>query len=111
MAFWTDEAERQLLALHAHYVNSERYEAAIRLLDAVREAMRLLDSGPPPGRPYPGNWPEMRRAGLGWFKVHRYWFGHVAVDGRVVLTNILYDTADMPRRAAPAGPPKPFRLD
>ena len=40
----------------------------------------------------------MARWGFRWIKVHRYWFGYAVTPDCPVLTNVLYDAADLPDR-------------
>jgi len=40
----------------------------------------------------------MARWGYRWIKVHRYWFGYTVSQGYPVLTNVIYDAADLPGR-------------
>lgn len=47
---------------------------------------------------------------LRWIKVHRYWFGFTMDEraGHPVVTQLLFDQADMPRRLLRAGTPVPW---
>ncbi|MFC7332726.1 type II toxin-antitoxin system RelE/ParE family toxin [Rhodocista pekingensis] len=108
MAWYTRTAADQIRSLFRFYLAKDRPDAALRLIDAVREAMAAMEAGPPAGRPHPGAWTRLSGRGLRWFRVHRYWFAYSTASGRPVVTNVLYDRADIPRRIAPEGEAVPF---
>ena len=98
----TRAAAAQVEALFEHYLARDRDEAARNLLRAVGEALDRIEAEPQAGLPHPRPYPGMARWGYRWIKVGRYWFGYaVAADGPV-LTNVLYEAADLPGRVAEA---------
>jgi plasmid stabilization system protein ParE len=99
----TRAAAAQVEALFEHYLARDRDGAARNLLRAVGEALDRIEADPLAGLPHPRPYPGMARWGYRWIKAGRYWFGHaVAADGVPVLTNVLYDAADLPERVEEA---------
>lgn len=84
--------------LFEHYVARDRDGAARNLLQAVGEALDRIEANPLAGLPHPRPYPGMARWGFRWTKVGRYWFGYAVTAEGPVLTNVLYDTADLPGR-------------
>jgi plasmid stabilization system protein ParE len=100
----TLSAERQARALFRHYIEKDRPAAHRNLAAAIRIAARRIASAPHDGAPFPHPYPGMARWEFRWIKVHRYWFAWSTAKGYPVLTNILHDESDMPRRIAPDEP-------
>jgi len=98
----TRTAAAQVEALFEHYLIRDRDEAARNLLRAVGEALDRIEADPTTGRPHPRPYPGMARWGYRWIKVHRYWFGYAVTADYPVLTNVIYDAADLPGRVAEA---------
>lgn len=96
----TRAAAAQIEDLFEHYLARDRDGAARNLLRAVGEALDRIEAAPMTGLPHPGPYPGMARWGYRWIKVHRYWFGYAATADGPVLTNVIYDAADLPGRVA-----------
>ena len=93
-------AREQYFELIRHYLEKEREEAVNRLIDALEEARRIIGAGYVNAADHPSLYSGLARDGVKWVKCHRYWFSFT-VDEPVIFT-ILWDAADMVRRAAPA---------
>lgn len=93
-------AGRQLDALLDHYIALDRPEAVDRLVDALHAALARIKADPTGGKPFPAGVRDAARWDYRWIKVHRYWFGHSSHRGVPVVTNILYEAADIPGRIA-----------
>ena len=93
-------ASRQIDELVDHFVAKRRDEAIENLNAAARSAYRDIEHAPLAGRPYPTPYPDLRRLGFLWLKVHRYWFGYSLAKGYPVVTNVFYESADIPSRVA-----------
>lgn len=96
----TRAAAAQVEALFEHYLVLDRDGAARNLLRAVDEALDRIEADPPAGLPHPRPYPGMVRWGYRWIKVGRYWFGYASTVDGPVLTNVLYDAANLPGRIA-----------
>ena len=94
----TRAAAAQVEALFEHYLARDRDGAARNLLRALSEALDRIEADPTAGRPHPGPYPGVTRWGYRWIKVRRYWFGYAVAPDGPVLTNVIYDTADLPDR-------------
>lgn len=94
----TRAAAAQIEALFEHFISRNRDGAARNLLHAVSEALDRIETDPAAGRPHPGPYPGMARWGFRWIKMRRYWFGYTMVPDGPVLTNVIYDAADLPGR-------------
>ena len=101
MARLAAAAVAQFDALPDHYMERGRDEAIRRLRVSVGEALATIDANPMAGRPFPGAYRSLARWGFLWIKIHRYWFGYTVSNGDAVVTNILYETSDIPRRLVP----------
>jgi len=99
----TRAAAAQVEALFEHYVTRDRDGAARNLLAAVGEALDRIEADPAAGRPHPGPYPGVARWGYRWIKVRRYWFGYAVTSGGPVLTNVIYEAADLPGRVEELG--------
>jgi hypothetical protein len=99
--YQTVYARKQLRELRAFYLEKERYDAYRNLMNAIREAKRQIEADPYEGAPHPKPYPRLAARGYLWIKVHRYWFGWSMRRGFPVITNVLFVTANMPRRIAP----------
>jgi plasmid stabilization system protein ParE len=96
----TVTASRQIDGLLDHYMAKGRDEAISRLSDAVEKAFKSIEANPTAGRAYPGPYAGIARHGYLWIKVHRYWFGWSNAKGYPVLTNVLFDSSNIPGRVA-----------
>lgn len=94
----TRAAAAQVEALFEHYLARDRDGAARSLLRAVGEALDRIEADPTAGQSHPGPYPGVARWGYRWIKMHRYWFGYAAAPDGPVLTNVIYDAADLPGR-------------
>ncbi len=94
----TRAAAAQVEALFEHYLARDPEGAARSLLRAVGEALDRIEADPTAGRSHPGPNPGVARWGYRWIRMHRYWFGYAAAPGGPVLTNVIYDAADLPGR-------------
>ena len=95
----TDEAERQVLELHAHSLRLQRPEASLRLADALRLALVQVDDPDTRWHPAPRPYPDLAAAGYRWIRQHRYWIGYrVAPDGEGTIRWIMFDTANIAAR-------------
>jgi plasmid stabilization system protein ParE len=94
-------AAEQFEALLDHYMQRGRDEAVRRLRVAVGQALTTIDAAPTAGGPFPGSYRDVARWGFRWIWVHRYWFGYIVQDGDAVVTNIFYETANIPKRVMP----------
>ncbi len=100
----TRTATRQVEALIEHYARLERDGAIRNLQRAVRDALALIEADPGRGSLHPRLYPAIAPWGYRWVKVHRYWFGYsTAAENDLVVTNVLYDTVDLPGRVAEIG--------
>jgi hypothetical protein len=78
-------------------------------LDELIEHYIARERDPTGGRQYPTPYPEVSRWGFRWIKVHRYWFSYVVGRDRLLMTNVLHDTANIPRRVAAEDDEAPFQ--
>ncbi len=92
----TRAAAAQIEALLEHFLTRDRDAATRNLLRAVREALDRIEADPAVGRPHPGPYPGVARWGYRWIRVRRYWFGYAMAPDGPVLTNVIYDAADLP---------------
>ena len=93
-------AGRQFDDLLNHYIQLDRPEAVDGLVASLRNALARIEAEPTAGEPYPANYRDAARWGYRWIKVHRYWFGYSDHRGHPVLTNILFETSNIPGRIA-----------
>ena len=93
-------AARQFDELLDHFITRDRPEAVDRLLAALRDALARIEAYPASGTSYPANYPGAARWGYRWIKVHRYWFAYSEHRGHLAVTNILFETSDIPGRIA-----------
>ena len=93
-------AGRQFEVLFDHCIALDRSEAVDRLVAALRDALARIEADPASGKPHPASHRDAARWGYRWIKVHRYWFGHSSHRGQPVITNVLFETADIPGRIA-----------
>jgi plasmid stabilization system protein ParE len=100
----TRAATAQVEALFEHYIARDRDGAARNLLRAVCEALDQIEADPTVGRSHPGPYPAVARWSYRWIKVHRYWFGYAVASDGPVLTNVIYDAADLPGRVEEEAP-------
>lgn len=98
----TRAAAAQVEALFEHYIARDRDEATRNLLRAVGEALDRIEADQMAGQSYPRPYLGMARWGYRWIKVHRYWFGYAVTANYPVLTNVIYDAADLPGRVEEA---------
>lgn len=94
----TRAAAAQIEALSEHFLARDRDGAARNLLRAVSEALDQIETAPAAGRPHPEPYPGVARWGYRWIRVRRYWFGYAVAPDGPVLTNVIYDAADLPGR-------------
>lgn len=99
----TRAAAARVEALFEHHPARDRDGAARNLLRAVGEALDRIEADPAAGRLHPGPSPGVARWGYRWIKVHRYWFGYAVAPDGPVLTNVIYDAADLPGRVEDMG--------
>jgi len=99
----TRAAVAQVEALFEHFVIRNRDGAARNLLRAVSEALDRIEANPATGRLHPGPYPAVARWGYRWIKVRRYWFGYAVTSDGPVLTNVIYEAADLPGRVEEIG--------
>jgi hypothetical protein len=52
------------------------------------------------GVAHPTPYPEVAEWNFKWIKAHRYWIGYSLARGYPIITNVVYDAADLPRRIA-----------
>ena len=64
----------------------------------MRDALAAFEADPGGGKPYPAGYRAAARWGYWWVKVHRYWFAYAVPDGEPILTNVLFESADIPGR-------------
>lgn len=64
----------------------------------MQKALDLVEDSGTRVRPHPASYASLGSYGLSCLKEHRYWFGFIVVDGEAVITNVLYDAADIPNR-------------
>lgn len=100
MALQTADVRRRIDALAEHYERKGYDLALAKLIETLDIVADVLDRpGIPPGtRTYPANYQSMAKLGIGWLKVDAYWIGFVAFRGKWVLTNLFYESNDMPNR-------------
>lgn len=96
----TVTANRQIDELIDYFVAKQRDEAIQNLNAAARTAYAEIERAPLAGRPFPAPYPDLKRIGFRWLKVHRYWFGYSLTKGYPVITNVFYESADIPARIA-----------
>lgn len=94
----TATAEAQIAALLDYYILYRRDEAILRLRAAVARALADIAANPARGMPFPGPYREIANWRYRWIKVHRYWFGYRDLGSEIVVTNVLFETSDLPRR-------------
>jgi hypothetical protein len=94
---YTDEALKQVRALHRHYETLAR-DAAIRALDlALADAEAKIERAPAKGLPAPRPYPQLARPGWAWVKSGRYWVGY-QTDPVPAIVAVFYETANIPGR-------------
>lgn len=96
----TRTAKHQFQALLRDYMRKERDLAVAKLLDAFSAAVSRIEADPAAGVPHPRPYPEVANWGFLWVKEHRYWFGYSMSKGYPILTNIHFDTSDIPGHVA-----------
>ena len=97
----TRHAREQADALLDHYLQNDYEQAYEKLVDAIAEAVALIEANPTGGATYPRPYPSIAAFGFRWIKVHRYWFGWSLIRGYPVLTNVFFDTAFIEGRIQP----------
>lgn len=93
-------AGQQFDELLDHYFRLDREEAVDLLLAALREALARIEANPADAAAFPAKYRDAARWGYRWIKVHRYWFAYSDHRGQWVVTNILFETANIPGRIA-----------
>jgi len=93
-------AGQQFDQLLDHYIRLDRPEAVDRLVATLRDALASIEINPADGTDFPATYRDAARWGYRWVKVHRYWFAYSDHRGQWVVTNILFETADIPGRIA-----------
>ena len=91
------EAERQLVALIAHYEEKGRLEAAINLLQTLERARDRIAHHPQAGLEAPRPYPDLNRYGRRWLIEGRYWISYSLTEPPVI-SGVFYAEADIPRR-------------
>ena len=95
-------AQHQIDRLIGHYLQNDRVEAAVRLQQAVAEAVIRIHQPGVLTRPFPGTHREIAAFGLSWLKVHVYWFGYKTIPGQeIAIVNVIWHRADIPARVVP----------
>ena len=82
------------------YLAEQRPEAARNLLSDLTLARKQIAGNPHGGASHPRPYPALSTLAFRWIKVRRYWVSWAVVSGEAIITNILYESADMERRAA-----------
>ena len=93
-------AGQQFNKLLDHYIRLDRPEAVDRLVASLGDALASIEVDPADGLAFPAAYRDAARWGYRWIKVHRYWFAYSDHRGQLVVTNILFETADIPGRIA-----------
>jgi plasmid stabilization system protein ParE len=91
-------ANRQYLDLIDHYLSRGFHDAAVKLTEAVEQAVIAIGQDPMAGRDYPAIYDKLIWPDVKWIKRHRYWFSYTT-QGEPVIFNILWDAADIAGRA------------
>lgn len=97
MIGFTARAARQFRALRQHYENHERPEAVRRLIAALQEAERKIESNPTAGLAAPRPYPHLARPGTAWVQAGRYWVSYSTTQPPRIVA-VFYDTANIPGR-------------
>jgi plasmid stabilization system protein ParE len=99
----TRSARRQIDDLLRFYIDeSERPDAARRLLSDLAGARKLIVKDSRQGLSYPRPYPALAKYGFRWARVRAYWIAWTLIDERPVITNVFHVSADIERRATPA---------
>jgi plasmid stabilization system protein ParE len=105
MAILSPEADAQVQGLIRYYGQLGRIEAIARLIETLDRAAVKVDQLGARGRHYPSVYAELAIHGLFWTKVHCYWFAYTIAGSDTVITNVLHDHANIPRRMSPPRTP------
>lgn len=83
-------------------MDQDRDAAIINLQAAFREAVRRIAADPDAGLSHPRSYPAVAGLGHRWLKCHRYRISYIVRGDTRIITDILFETSDIPGRAAPA---------
>jgi plasmid stabilization system protein ParE len=92
-----------------HYIARERDQAIVNLSRALDVARARIEGDTGGGRLYPTPYPNVARWRFRWIKVHRYWFAYAVGEDRLIITNVLHDTANIPQRVEAEDEEAPFQ--
>jgi plasmid stabilization system protein ParE len=92
----TEGAAEQRDNFLRYYKKFDRPQAGQRFLKSIRDAVSSIQQNPTSGRTHPNPYPEVEAYGYLWIKVHIYWISWRIIDGIPVITNVLWDRADIP---------------
>lgn len=98
MVIITDFAEEQLDALALHYDRLDRDLATIRMAEALRHAMAIIEAQTGPFFAAPRPYPDLDRLGWRWLKSGRYWVAFSAIPGGYAVDAIFHERANIPDR-------------
>ncbi len=96
----TRTASRQFLRLVHAYGDIQRYQALRKLRSAFRSAAEKIEADPKCGVTHTRPYPQVASRGFLWVKVLGYWIAYSVRRGHPVITNIFYETADIPNHVA-----------
>ncbi len=91
-------AKWDVRALETYYAERGREAAAAKLIAAVERAAKMIEAASELSLPAPRPYPELADLGARWLHVGRYWFSFVPEAGGFVVTNVIFDTANIPVR-------------
>ena len=90
-------ARRHVAQLQQHFLRSNRPEALLNLMAALAEAADLIQHNPHVGIGAPRPYPQVKRNGVAWLRVGRYWIAYLQRP-ELMISAVYYDTADIPGR-------------
>jgi plasmid stabilization system protein ParE len=92
----TEGAAEQRDKFLQYYKKLKRWEAGRNFSKAIRDAVSIIQQNPTSGRTHPNPYPEVAAYGYLWIKIHIYWISWKVSDGMPIITNVLWDQADIP---------------
>ena len=99
MTLITSEANNQYLDLIDSFLSKGRDRAAVLLDEALDEARNIIGQNPTKGQRYPAKYDKLVWQQVLWIQVHRYWFSFIVIRNEPIIFNIMWDSADIERRA------------
>lgn len=91
-------AQVDIDALETYYAERGREAAVKNLIVAVERAASMIQSSSQISLSAPGPYPDLSNLGAHWLHVGRYWISYIPELDGYVITNVIFDAANIPSR-------------